>query len=72
MPEWTPFSAPDNRNYLHMSTKPTLENIKAVADIDNEFASDERCDFWKGAHYEMHDPHDFFQNEAENNKYMLV
>jgi carboxylesterase type B len=66
MPEWTPFSAPGNRNYLLMSTKPTLENIKAVADVDNVFASDERCDFWKGAHYEMHDPHDFFQNEAEH------
>jgi carboxylesterase type B len=72
MPEWTPFSAPANRNYMQMGLKPTMENLKATGDVDDVFASDDRCDFWKNAHYEMHDPHDFFQNRGNDDKTIMI
>jgi carboxylesterase type B len=62
MPEWTPFSEPDNRNYLRLDLTPEMKTIMATAPIDNEFAGDDKCDFWKSAHYEWHDPHDFWQD----------
>jgi len=58
MPEWTPFSAPDNRNYLRLDLKPTMNQIPSSAPLDNEFAGDDKCDFWAGAHFKWHDPHD--------------
>jgi hypothetical protein len=61
LPEWTQFSAPDNRNYLHLTLKPTIEYIQAEADMDASFAGDNRCNFWERAHFKWHNPHNYFE-----------
>lgn len=71
MPEWTPFSEPSNRNYLRLDLKPTMKQILNTAPIDNEFAGDDKCDFWAGAHFEWHDPHDFWKPDQDS-KILMV
>jgi len=66
MPEWTPFSAPDNRNYLRLDLKPTMKKIMSSAPIDNEFAGDDKCDFWANAHFKFNDPHDFWKQDSSS------
>lgn len=63
-PEWTPFSLPDNKNYLELNLQPTMKKIPAVTKPfpNDEFAGDDRCDFWANVHFEWHDPHDFFKD----------
>jgi carboxylesterase type B len=48
IPEWPRFSAPDSRKYISFKANLSIENIKPTALYpDDEFAPDNRCDFWK-------------------------
>jgi para-nitrobenzyl esterase len=70
MPEWTAFSEPENRNYLQLNLKPAMKSILPTAPIESEFAGDDKCDFWAGAHYQGHNPHDFWKPKHDSN--MLI
>jgi carboxylesterase type B len=48
VPEWPRFSAPDSRKYMSFKSHLSIESIKPTAVYpDDEFAPDNRCDFWK-------------------------
>jgi len=48
VPEWPLFSAPDSRKYMSFKSNLSIEDIKATALYpEDEFAPDNRCDFWK-------------------------
>jgi carboxylesterase type B len=48
VPEWPEFSAPNSRKYMSFKSHLSIENIKPTAVYPNdEFAPDNRCDFWK-------------------------
>merc|ERR1712100_609298 len=72
MPDWTPFSEPDNRNYLRLDLKPTMKKILSSAPIDNEFAGDNKCDFWANVHLKWHDPHDFWKPKKQASSTIVV
>jgi len=72
MPDWTPFSEPDNRNYLRLDLKPTMKKVLSSAPIDNEFAGDDKCDFWANVHLKWHDPHDFWKPKKQASSTIVV
>jgi carboxylesterase type B len=63
--QWTPFT-PNNRNYLLLDTQPTMKRILKEAPVNNEFAGDDKCDFWAQANFQWHDPSAFFKREQHS------
>jgi para-nitrobenzyl esterase len=48
VPEWPAFSAPNSRKYISFKADTTIEEIKPSGHYPHdEFAPDEKCDFWK-------------------------
>merc|ERR1711959_90300 len=67
LPEWIPFSAPDNRNYMQLNyNKAELLPIQPTAPLIAKFAGDDKCDFWANAHYKWNDPHDFWRKKHDS------